>query len=319
VTFSNNESKKALVVFRKVESGGYSGLSNRIRDLSKFIEMQNYEVELLSIGENPKLDKYDLVCISSFSNAFQIVKYRHRTKILWIDVMDSWKLTRRSLFLSNPIKETAKVIREIFGSKLISRADVVTYCSKRDAIFDSQQSKKVFVFPPTQGLRESLPDLGQRYVFVGPSAYPPNLQAYRILLKLAKSGYFDDVQLHVFGDARRYRGHHSRIKIHDVKANRYVYGSRDIHLVPIWSGAGIKYKTFDPLSYGLVVISSIEGANGISKVKNLHIAQTKSEFRRLLGEVSFPETPNPIPSKLVLDDDTYEISSFIKFCRSKLR
>jgi hypothetical protein len=299
------------LVYKHVNHNRYSGISNRLEEIASFLNRMNYEVEYLQIGELSKAANYDLICISSFTNAFQIIKYRRKTSFVWFDAMDSWKLTRRAFFMDNPTKEILKLLRDFIGSKLFVRANLITYCSMRDALQDGKISSKTFIFPPTQRNKVELSNFGPRYVFVGPSSYPPNREAFEYLNSLAEEGYFDEVNLHLYGESKNYKRNHPNVKLHGHHIDGKIYGVEDIHLVPIWSGAGIKYKTLMPLSQGITVFSSTEGANGIADVDNLFVAQNKEEFETLLKEAKFPPTAIEKPGMLVLDDQLFDIASIL--------
>ena len=307
----HNPDLKALLVYKNLKHSKFSGITNRIDEIARYLNKLNYEVEFLKIGEKPKLEKYDLICISSFANAFQILKYRRKTAFLWFDAMDSWKLTRKTFFFDDPVRETLKLVRDFIGAMYFERANLITYCSFRDALNDGKVSDKTFIFPPAQRKKAKLSNFGPRYVFVGPSSYPPNREAFIFLNSLACEGYFDEVKLHVYGESSDYNENHHNIKLHGNEIDQNIYGLEDVHLVPIWRGAGIKYKTLIPLSQGITVISTLEGANGIAKVDNLIVAQSKGAFARLLKEVNFPPSVIENPGPLLLENQLIEISSIL--------
>ncbi len=307
----HNADLKALLVYKHVKHNKFSGITNRLGEIASYLNKMNYDVEFLKIGEKSILEKYDLICISSFANAFQILKYSRKTSFLWFDAMDSWKLTRKAFFFDEPVRETFKLLRDFIGARLFERANLITYCSYRDALSDGKVSSKTFIFPPVQRKKAELLNFGPRYVFVGPSSYPPNRDAFIFLNSLAREGYFDEVNLHVYGESGNYNQNHPNIKLHGNEIDQNIYGLEDVHLVPIWGGAGIKYKTLMPLSQGITVISSLEGANGIAKVDNLIVAQNKGGFERLLKEVNFPPGVVENPGPLVQENQLIEISSIL--------
>jgi hypothetical protein len=299
-----------------ISSVGYvsskSGIVKRVEEISSFLEELGFQVEIATNLRLGKCDTYDLICISSFTNAFQIFAARKKTSFLWFDAMDSWRLTRRSLFTGNPVRESVKLLREIFGRPLIRIPDLITYCSLRDAQIDKSDFRKTLIFGPGLSNFLKLSDFGYRYVFVGPSSYYPNNLAVKFLFEIANLGYFAKTKLHIYGEQNNYNQVHEDVYLHGEAPDIEVYGNRDIHLVPLWKGAGIKYKTLLPLSRGLKVISSLEGANGLNPTSNLIIANDQDHFKELLRASDFLDTPKPPTSKLLTFDQRIEIREILE-------
>lgn len=282
-------SKKALIVTINNKHNVKSGLSNRVEDIANFLERIGFEVEIVSNLRESSLDYYALICISSFTNVFENRSARNKCDFLWFDAMDSWRLTRKSLYLDNPAKESLKVARELFGRLFVRLADVVTYCSERDAKEDNIDLGNVIIFGPSKVSPLKLKEHSRRFVFVGPSSYYPNRQAVNYLYSLARSGIFKEVNLHIFGDSLEYRESHPDVMKHGLSSDEMIYGKSDIHLVPIWEGAGIKYKALNPLSLGIQVIASLEGSNGIVSHSKLHSCYTKRDFTERVMSATWSE------------------------------
>lgn len=257
--------------------------------------------------------KYDLTCVQSFRNAGYLLIARLNSRILWYDAMDSWRVTRKTLKSEQRVREFVKYIRDWMFSKLVNISDFVTYCSRQDANNDYPNLRKpLFILPPrvrVNGNINELPDYGKRWVFVGTSDYIPNRLAIDFLKHCQAQGAFEDLPLYVYGANTE-----KNEKIHNVyfcgsRDEIEIYGRNDIHLAPIWSGAGIKYKVVNPISKGLRVLTSPEGANGISS-KNLIVADNQWEFLNLLN-LSLFELGSETTIRFECDD--YEsIMEFIK-------
>lgn len=304
--------KSALIVCKNTDRTSYSGISNRIRDLEHFIDSLGFVVEFLEPGKQINSSYYDLICISSFVNARHLKGLKAKTNYLWIDSMDSWKLTRRSFFFDNPFKEAIKFLRDLAGSRMMKFADLITYCSTRDAEFDGQNQLNILIFSPTQESRQAgLLDFGKRFVFVGPSEYLPNRDGLNYLYSMAEEGIFDKTNLHVYGSQTKYNRSHPKIIIHGEASKTELYGKQDVHLVPIWKGAGIKYKTLMPLSQGIRVISSLEGANGINKTENLKIGVDKKSFKDLVINENWSNQPFKETANLLALDQKAHIAKRI--------
>ena len=234
--------KKALLISKVSGQSQKSGIAKRLDEISAFLTEMGFEVERVSDIKASKAESYDLICISSFSNALQIFSARKKTSYLWYDAMDSWRLTRRSLFLDNPIRECLKILREVVGRLFVGLPNIVTYCSLRDAEYDKSDVKKTLIFGPGKVCKFELKDFGKRFVFVGPSEYFPNREAVKFLFKIARSDSFAGIKLHIYGEASMYKEVHPDVFIHGLGEDSEIYGHSDIHLVPIWSGAGINTK-----------------------------------------------------------------------------
>lgn len=269
------------------DSSVSTGISRRVSEIEEFLIDLHFSVERVQSLKHSKLQSYDLICICSFVNAFQLIFAGSRCSFLWFDSMDSWRLTRKSLFRDKPMKECFKFVRDFLATTFYRKADITTFCSKRDAGIDGLNNSKTLIFAPKQIPFHKPLDLGERYVFVGPSDYYPNREAYEYLIFLAKLNYFKKVKLHVYGLSSKYTEEHADVFLHGVSPDREVYGRRDTHLVPIWSGAGIKYKTLLPLSLGIRVLSTVEGANGLLTSPLLSICKTHGDFQSAL-EKDYP-------------------------------
>lgn len=297
--------KRALLIAKVSFENQKSGISNRVEEISDFLNEMGFEVEIASKTTSSKSDFYDLICVSSFTNALHIFPARLMCDFLWFDAMDSWRLTRKSLFIHDPLVEFFKVFREGFGRLFVRLPDLITYCSMRDSGADKSDTEKTLIFGPVGRKKFKLKDLGSRYVFVGPSSYFPNQEAVKFLFKLAKLGFFEHTKLHLYGESGEYRDVHPDVFIHGLSDDSDMYGISDIHLVPIWKGAGVKYKTYIPLSLGIKVISTLEGANGFTFNPSLRVCDSVEQFIRALDEVK-ANTVNKSEKLLLLELDQRE-------------
>ena len=303
--------RNALVVSRIGKQNEKSGIAKRVQDISIFLEELGFQVEFAADPRLGKNNFYDLICISSFTNAYQIILARKKTSFLWFDAMDSWRLTRRSLFFDSPVREAVKILREFFGRPLVHLPELITYCSLRDAQIDRSNSQKTLIFGPREVKNFKPQDFGDRFVFVGPSGYYPNRQAVEFLFELASLRYFSERKLHIYGESNHYNEVHEDVYIHGEAEDYEIYGNRDIHLAPIWSGAGIKYKSFSPLALGIRVISSKEGANGIKQNLNIRVCATKFEFEKAIHDLDWDVLESPESTEILEVDQRILIRKFI--------
>ena len=296
---------KTALIFSKAKSGNSrSGLSNRVDLISNILHEVGFSVERASTMKI-KREHYDLICIVSFSQAWRARKLRARTDFLWLDAMDSWKLTRKSLFTSNVMLESVRYLRDWYSTTCTKEIDLKTYCSARDLEYDGMGKGDELVLPPSPVREFELLNHGQRFVFVGPAIYPPNKEAFNFLVSQAKIGRFLHKPLFIFGEGYNLTFALPGVFIQENASDEEVYGSLDIHLAPIWRGAGIKYKTLNPLSLGIQVISTEEGATGIVRNSLLQVVKTESEFSQALLHSDFKHPRVRESSKLIEEDDTF--------------
>jgi hypothetical protein len=131
------------------------------------------------------------------------------------------------------------------------------------------------VFPVSDLLREIHLSGSKRLVFVGDGRYLPNRHAI-VFLEDVLSRLPSDVSIHVFGMGFDVRN--ARFVFHGYTPANGIYLENDIHLAPIFSGAGIKLKVAVPAWNGLRVITTPEGANGLEKSINITISESVIDF-----------------------------------------
>jgi hypothetical protein len=272
---------RALVVGTNTAvRNNFSGANRRVVDIADFLTTLKYEVTTdKHIARN---SNYDLICIVSYSNARQIKRARRHCKILWFDATDSWTVTHKSLRYRTTFKGLLRILRDILMTKYSKNADLVSFCSKRDADHHRNSNKHVFQFCHTQPSWRELPDFGERFVFTGPSDYLPNRRAVQWLVEVFNNHPNIKTKLIVFGSGYSFPNT-ARVEFVVGARDEELYGRRDTHLVPIFEGAGVKYKCLYPVALGLKTISTPEGANGLLReTSNLILAETKELFEQAL-------------------------------------
>ena len=280
-------SKSALLIstpyaFSNQASGG--GL--RSLQLIDLLAEAGFNVTHVSASELGKQGSYDLICVVSFPNANLLRRLRKKTNFLWYDSTDSWKLTRKSLFRLDPKLELIRFARDLLYSRRYKYADLVTYCTARDKMADNIKTSKILCIPNKIKIFPVENDYGSRFVFVGSANYKPNKEAIQFLISTMQDPKLAPFELHIYGGALEY----SKVKNivwHPQTNDGELYGKKDIHLIPIMHGAGMKYKTLVPLSLNLRVISTSEGATGVADNLNITVVKNLEEFRRAMAMESF--------------------------------
>jgi len=289
-------SKTALLIstpyaFSNQASGG--GL--RSIQLIDLLTEYGFEVTHIPASGLSEHGFYDLICVVSFSNAHLLRGLRKKTDYLWYDPTDSWKVTRKSLFRLNPKLELIRFVRDLFYSRRYKFADLVTYCALRDRKADDVKASKILCIPNKIRGFPVEKDYGLRFVFVGSAEYEPNRKAIEFLIETMKDPKLSASKLHIYCSALK-SSEVQNVIWHPLTDDGELYGKRDVHLVPIMRGAGMKYKTLVPLSLKLKVITTIEGATGIADNLNMKIVSNLAGFyAAILDEaLNLNKTPEPL-------------------------
>ena len=218
------------------------------------------------------------------------VGYRHTMLInivglfrasIWFDAVDSFMLAQneinRSLFrfLVAALRNRIRPKKELF---------LLTHISKLDSFFDQNQFNYAnrFIFP---NLLPKIPvntNETLRPVFVGHGRYIPNQKAVEFLSTLPLIR--DMGGLRVVGGQypkKLIRKLQHCVNFMGIVEDEKLYFNNDVHFAPILSKAGIKNKVAIPLSLGLRVITTHEGANGLKVSPNLALMEDLDAISRL--------------------------------------
>ncbi len=257
-----------------------SGASLRIDAVKQLFQNQGYDVTIVG-RNNAKASlnqKWDAIALVSFSTARYLRLARGHTSRLWFDPTDSWSLTRWSLIRRGHLSQFLALLRDVFFVWTAPRIDLITFISSRDKASERLWwlfRNKPFVFPVSDLAREIHLSASKRLVFVGDGRYPPNQHAL-IFLEEILSRLPSNVSIHVFGMGFDVRN--PRFVFHGYTPANRIYLENDIHLAPIFSGAGIKLKVAVPAWNGLRVITTPEGANGLGTSINITIGESVVDF-----------------------------------------
>jgi glycosyltransferase involved in cell wall biosynthesis len=193
--------------------------------------------------------------------------------------------------------------------------DLLTFISQRDALSEQnwwQSRIKPLILPVFELNRKVLQGESFRLVFVGDGKYVANRKSLDFLeevLRYLPSSY----EIHLFGDSLKCSN--PRFKSHGYVTKSELYRSRDIHLVPVKFGSGLKLKAAVPLWNGLPVVATVEGANGLSLSSSLFVGNTPKEFAKEIlvaqkSTVSF--LLNPPKETVFIDNNLAEITTWLQ-------
>ena len=294
-----------------------SGASLRLYSIGQLLEMAGFEVRYASPSDAKArlTTEWDVIAVVSFSSAKFLKRARRKTKFLWFDPTDSWSLSRISLLRAGDLKQAPALIRDLFHIWTSPKLDLITFITRRDALSVTSwlsNQCKYFVIPNSKLERNVENSNAPRLVFMGDGKYVPNQKALEFLQSsFAESKLLGN--LHIYGD-----GFTTMSKggiFHGYVEGKTHLKSGDIHLAPIFYGAGMKMKVALPLVNGLKVITTEEGATGLKNQFNLKIAKTSVEFEEIAQElVNQPVVRHktPTPSEIYADDESSTVLGLLK-------
>ena len=309
-------SNRALIIGTEVATNEFeSGASLRLNGIRDLLEQCKLKVTVVSRTEADDYLKkdWDLVVLVSFATAQFLRKARKSSRLIWFDPTDSWRLTRFSLLRSGDLRQIPILIRDLLRLWAAPRLDMLTFITRRDAeaekIWWAKRLNPV-VYPIQNLVRPVSPSIETRLVFVGDGKYGPNLRAMKFLTKVLDC-LPTNQQIHVYG--RGFENVDSRFVLHGYCTKEEMYFENDIHLAPIESGAGLKLKVAVPLSNGLRVISTPEGANGFTQNSNLFLASDEKTFALRVLQLSSVSNSNAAIAKggIYEEDCTEQIRVWI--------
>jgi hypothetical protein len=162
--------------------------------------------------------------------------------------------------------------------KLTSAANIITYISQKDFELDEnllkaiEPTSKIFIFP---NIYDHIPRTYiwshiKRLVIVGDFSYMHNKQMLRIALQISNTL---NLPLHIYGHGGNSIGtFSSKSFVHGyVESEQEIYQLGDLHVAPVDQIAGINNKVSNALQYGIPVLTTCEGAQGINASFGLYI------------------------------------------------
>ena len=134
------------------------------------------------------------------------------------------------------------------------------------------------VTPTPQPLSDKITRIG-----ITGSSWHANINGLEYFINTVWPEFCDDLTLHIYGylaDAFRHTKQ-TGIHLHGFQKNiTDCYNNIDIAINPVFYGAGLKIKTIEAMGYGLPLITTREGASGLTELsgKAFLIADTAEQF-----------------------------------------
>jgi hypothetical protein len=307
--------KRALIIATPFALASQkSGASIRLFTISEILTKANFNVTKISSADFAQLQNlnWDLIVLVSFSTAKSLSKAYRESKLLWFDATDSWHTSRISRFWKGEILQIFALCRDKIRVSTVNKIDLITFISAKDAereiAYSRRVNAKVFVVPNVFHKININPGEETRYVFVADGRYGPNKKAIKFLESTTK---FLPANSKIFLVGRELKSKSNAIVSLGYVPDNRLYFSRDIHLAPISSGAGIKNKVAEPLSLGLTVITTKHGANGLKKLSNLIIGGSPKSFAVEILKINSFNLKSKYGS-VYLVDETSKLMEFLK-------
>lgn len=303
--------KKALLVTSYTALNGFkSGATLRTNSIVKLLEKCGYQVQIISIRELNEMSeqKYKLIAITPFTSIRALKKAKRMSSFIWFDACDSWRSTRISRFFHGEPLQLLALVRDLFYLSKLKDVQIISFISKADQVkhlnFIKKGSFNNLVIPNVAPDSCILEDHGRRLVFIGDGSYGPNRRALRFLRRILE--YLpESYKIDVIG--KNFKSNDSRVVLHGYSEETLLYGSLDIQLAPVFSGAGINNKVFYPLTLGLPVVTTKFGSAGFSSVPNLIIAETAEDFASSIIDLEKKRGVIQLNKRVLLCDQTDEL------------
>jgi len=312
------ESRNALVIGTEIATNGLeSGGSLRVDTIRTIIEKAGFKVTVTSKSKAKNFleSDWDLIVVVSFSCSRLLSQARCKTSNLWFDPTDSWQLSRFSLLRAGQISQLPRLFRDLFWLSRSPNLDLLTFISQRDALTEQnwwQKRINPLILPVFELNRKVVQGDSSRLVFVGDGKYVANRRSLDFLGEVLRH-LPQSFEIHLFGDSLKYSN--PRFKSHGYVSKSELYRTRDIHLVPVKFGSGLKLKAAVPLWNGLPVVATAEGATGLSLGGSLYVGNTPKEFAKkiLLAQESTDSfLLNPPRETVFVDNDLAEITTWLQ-------
>ena len=304
---------------------------NLLGDKSYNVERFNNEVFKIELEELLSSEKFDVIQMEgTFVGPYVDVIRKHHKGLLSLRMHNVehqiWQ--RLAANSKNPLKKQylkllAKRLRK-YEQHLLSQIDVIIPVTEDDAqVFDALHSglkQKVipagidtsyWEYKPSEGISE--------WYHLGSLEWLPNQEAVDWYLSkwhpLLKQN-LKDYSFHLAGkgiDAAKYQHIDSCTSYHIVHDAYSFVANKDICVVPLLSGSGIRLKILEAMSAGKLVISTRIGAQGLNVINGEHLlmADNEEELLNIIRDLenNVLDYSQIIKNARKLIDDKYSIEA----------
>ena len=268
-------------------------------DQKILLELQSKGIKVITYSweyffENNK-EQYDIAIVSRFSSASRslslIKKYCNSSKIIFDTVdMESLRQKRQSEVLNDKKSEIDAISSKSIENYIMHNTDATWIVStkEKEMIATEYPEIKTYIIPTVQDYNklEALNDNRKNLVFIGGFKHIPNIDAVKYFISdifPIVSKEIPDIKLDIIGEELPINSIYlpSNVKYHGHVDNLdELFNSARVSIVPLRFGAGVKCKINMSMSYGVPVVTTSIGAEGMNII-NEHtalIADDRLEF-----------------------------------------
>jgi hypothetical protein len=286
----NNGESLVLFCSKEALRNETSGASIRVDTLMSHCLSLGFDVSLQKASvRNLRRAKDDAILVyCSFASTWPLLFKRKNHQTIWIDSTDSVLLTLKfQVKYRKPFRSILSTLRSLITFRLLTKIEFLTYISQRDELADkslvAKLDSKVFIFPNKIDSWNSAPSSKVKFIFMGSLNYAPNYFGLNSLLRFLDSNGFSHLlrEIYVFGN-KPDRLSARFPDVHWLGYSSYIPTNLDVHIAPIFAGAGIKNKVAIPVMSGLKVIATNEAATGIIPLPNLLTCKSLADFAQTM-------------------------------------
>lgn len=262
--------------------------NDKLIDLLKSNEFDIVHIESLKMGGYLKT-------IRENSMAKVVMRSHNIEFLIWQRMAEATKSIIKKWYLKILVTRIRK--REI-GT--LNDYDAIVPITEIDGDFFVQEGCKKPVFPTPAGLDldkikpESSKIESNSLFHIGALDWMPNLEALKWFMKnswpLIHENY-PEVKLYIAGrnmpdQIRKYCTENVIVSGEVDDATDFM-NSKQIMIVPLLSGSGMRLKIVEGMALGKIIISTTIGAEGIAckNLENIMIADTAHEFAEIVGKI----------------------------------
>jgi glycosyltransferase involved in cell wall biosynthesis len=224
-------------------------------------------------------DKYEIAIVSRFGSASRslhlIKKYCKSSKIIFDTVdMESLRQKRQSEILNDKKSEIDSINSQSMEDYIMHNTDATWIVStkEKEIISFKYPEVKTYIIPTIQGFNkvQGLNENRKNLIFIGGFKHYPNVDAVKYFISdilPIVSKEIEDVKLDIIGeefpinsiylpDNVKYHGHVDNLD--------ELFNSARLSVAPLRFGAGVKCKINMSMSYGVPVVTTSIGAEGMN-------------------------------------------------------
>lgn len=333
---------KDLNILKKIKTTFFLEERSKIKNIFGILTL-NFSSFYSSFRERKKdinINEYDFIYIE-FTKWLFIFKYakKHNIKTI-VRVHNIEKDYSYNMYkLDKSIKKYLYYLYYSYTeNKIIKMSDYIIVLTNKDRNYllnnyNGINPENIIVMPVCLKRREAeIKRFNPKKINIlitGSLWYGPNYEGIIWFISNVWDKVRDNCNLYIAGSKptdklKELSAEDSRIKLFENPEDmKPIFEMADIYISPIFSGAGMKVKNAEAMSYGLPVIGTEHSFIGYEETQNLHnVVNTAEEFTAAIQKFKFlnEEQMDKLRKKILksfMDNYSYEsVSKYIKFMNS---